>query len=121
MPACPRAAVIFVPIADVSGVASPIGMYQTVFPFKALTPDTGLTGAKLVAAALYFASSALMAEVLALEALAIALEALAVALALAVEPVLDALELEPLLEHAPTASTTAAAPVTPTSVPSRLR
>ena len=129
MPACPSAAVRFVPIEVVSGVASPIGMYQTVFPFRAPTPDTGLTAAKLVAAALYFASSALRAEALTLEALAVALEALealavaleALAVALAVEPVLDALELEPLLEHAPTASTTAAAPVTPTSVPSRLR
>lgn len=111
-PTCPRACVRFVPIADVNGVASPIGMYQTVFPFKALTPDTGLTVAKLFAAALYFASSALMADALAPEALA--LEALAVPLE--AEPTLDELELAPLLEHAPTTKTTTAAPATPMSL-----
>ena len=103
---------MFVPIADVSGVASPIGMYQTVFPFKALTPDTGLTDAKLATAELYCATSALKADVLPPEALAAALET---------EPVLDGLGLDPLLEHAPTARTTAAAPVTPMSFPSSLR
>jgi hypothetical protein len=118
MPACPRASVSVVPIADVSGVASPIGMYQTVFPFRALTPDTGLTASKVVAAALYFATSALIADVLALEALAVALE---VEPMFEVAPVLDEFELDPLLEHAPTARTTAATPVIPMSFPSPLR